>query len=204
MCIRDRALTDVLVAQHDSVLASLVHGAGRARLGTDRPRAVVAQSRQVEVVGVRPLARTLVLIPVHAPLGRAVTGVHGVQVNRVPLAAVEDLVVVEVPSTAELGASWLVSRDRPAFADAAAHLLPGSRRALTRLGVDGAPPFVLLAGLLGPEDLAGDRAGLAAHAFVEVEDHRNLSKRTGLGFHYVCHYFPPSTDLELCPLRTNC
>ena len=57
-----------------------------------------------------------------------------------------------------------------AGSNAAAHLLPGLRRAEAGLGVDRHPPLVLLALVPGPQDLAGDRTRLAADALVQVID----------------------------------
>ena len=51
---------------------------------------------------------------------------------------------------------------------------PLARIALPGLGLDVVEPDVLGAGPVGPDLLAGDRAGVAADALVEVHDHRDL------------------------------
>ena len=51
---------------------------------------------------------------------------------------------------------------------------PLARVALPGVGLDVVEPDVLGAGPVGPDLLAGDRAGVAADALVEVHDHRDL------------------------------
>src|SRR5215207_527151 len=51
---------------------------------------------------------------------------------------------------------------------------PLARIALSRVGFDVVEPDVLGAWPVGPDLLAGDRAGVAADALVEVHDHRDL------------------------------
>ena len=51
---------------------------------------------------------------------------------------------------------------------------PGARVSLARVRLDVVEPDVLGAGPVRPDLLAGDRAGVAADALVEVHDHRDL------------------------------
>jgi hypothetical protein len=53
-------------------------------------------------------------------------------------------------------------------------VLPALRIAESRLGLDVVEPHVLGAGPIGPDLLAGDRAGVAADALVEVHHHSDL------------------------------
>ena len=53
-------------------------------------------------------------------------------------------------------------------------VFPLRRIAGARAGLHVVPPHVFRALAVGPDILAGDRASMAAEAFVEVKHHRNL------------------------------
>src|SRR3990172_13285073 len=78
---------------------------------------------------------------------------------------------------------------------AAAHRLPIARGAAAGLCVDRHPPHRLRSrtfALFGPEDLAGDGAGLAADALIEIEYPRQLAlgvRLLALGGHCSPPYF---------------
>src|ERR1035437_10159755 len=93
-------------------------------------------------------------------------------------AAEEYFLVIELPAAAEVFRTWTLAAHQLAVGIVpAAHPLPALRGAEARLGVHRAPPLVFLAGLARPEHLAGDRTRLAAHAFVQIEDHGPLPHR---------------------------
>src|SRR3989304_2149361 len=165
------ATAAVLVPQDDAVLLALVHGAAGAGLHAHRLRAVVAEARHVEVVGVGGFARARGLVPVGPPLGLLA---HGVEEDRLALAAVEHFVVVEVPAAAPLFAGRPPAGPGQAVAIAAAHRLVVAGMAAAGLGVDGAPPLVVRPLISRPQHLAGHGAGLAADALVQIEDHGHL------------------------------
>src|SRR4030042_4372195 len=90
------------------------------------------------------------------------------------LAAVVDLVVVDLPGVAPPGSGGHLSRPRLPVLEAAAHLVPPLGGAVAGQGVDDVPPHVLHARLVRPEGLAGDGAFLAAETLVQVKDHGDL------------------------------
>ena len=65
-------------------------------------------------------------------------------------------------------------------------VFPFLRVADTGLGLDVVEPCVFHAGTAGPHVLAGDRAGMAADALVEVEHHADLSAYLHLLSPYAC------------------
>ena len=84
-------------------------------------------------------------------------------------------------------------------------VLPFLRVADAGLGLDVVEPGVLDALAAGPDVLAGDGAGVATDAFVEVEHHRDL----GTDFHHTTSFFAatgtgsPSCHSTLSILRTT-
>src|SRR4030043_487080 len=95
------AATAGLVAEDNAVLTALVHSVAGAGLHADWAGAVVAETGQVEEEGVGVFATALVLVPVGPPGGLLA---DGLEEDGASLAAVEDLVVVEVPAAAALRA----------------------------------------------------------------------------------------------------
>src|SRR3970282_2127012 len=93
------AAAAALIPQDDAVLLALIHGVAGAGVHAGGRGAVIAEAGYVEVVGVGVFAGALVLVPVGAPLGLLA---HMVEEDGLALAAVEDLVVVELPAAAPL------------------------------------------------------------------------------------------------------
>src|SRR5207247_381576 len=80
---------------------------------------------------------------------------------------------------ASSGSSWPWSGEPPGAGEPPAAappllILVPARVALARPGLDVVEPDVLHPGAVGPGLLAGDRAGVAADALVEVHHHRHL------------------------------
>src|SRR5581483_10699585 len=87
-------------------------------------------------------------------------------------------VVEELEQSREFSLGTEDGRGRLSYTPAALPpilIFPVARISRARLRLDVVPPHVLGAGPLGPEVLAGEAAGVAADALVEVKHHRHLS-----------------------------
>ena len=208
----------LLVDEHDAVLLTLVHRAGRARGDARGIEAVLADAREVEhecllVFEAHLLLDAVTQVRVEpcplGPAGEVVLPVRApFQVERLPgdlglrpcdrlvllhrcrrqrLVVVRPRLVVVV----ERGQIGVEEQRRelaqppagpepqlaPAQLPAALPFLlvfPALRVADTRLRLDVVEPGVLDAAPVRPHVLAGDRAGVAADALVEVHHHRDL------------------------------
>ena len=98
------AVAPLLVDEDDAVLLAPVDRVARTGLEAGGLRAVHADHRQVEEVRVRVFAPADVLVPVRAPCGRTAVVLAGPQVHA-GVAAVEHVLVVEVPRLAPFAAS---------------------------------------------------------------------------------------------------
>src|SRR5512139_2420705 len=166
------ATAAVLVAKHQAIFRSFVHGAVRARFDARGLRAVVAEAWDVKEVGIGVLTPALVFIPVHPPRRWFALGL---QERALPFAGGVHLLVIELPGSPDLLFRGDPASYQPAIGIVpAAHLLVVARGAATGLCIHRAPPHMIAAVPLRPQHLAGNGTGLTADAAVQIEDPRDL------------------------------
>ena len=132
---------------------------------------MIANARNVEEVILVAVHAAHVFIPIHA------RGRCGRRHHWLALAFEESLFVVVFPRIAIVfHGRQLAGLERPIF-PAAADAVPLARIAETRTGLHVVPIHVAGPVAVGPKLLAGDGAGLASQAFVQVHHHRILMFR---------------------------